>query len=74
MGSIQMFDIAYALSFIAFFSFEGWALFNKTEGDTFSERLRYYFRVKGKTGSFIFLAAFGFFSAWFAAHIIQIPI
>lgn len=71
---MQLIDIAYAIVLASFFGFEGWAIFNKTEGDTFSERLRYYFRVKGKTGSFVFLAAFGLFSAWFAAHIVQIPV
>ncbi len=52
---------------------EGWAIVNKVPGDTISERTRYYFRIKGKGGTFVFLAFFGTFSAWFSAHIIKRP-
>lgn len=71
---MDIFDVAYITSFVLFFSFEGWALCNKTEGDTFSEKTRVFFQTKGKFGSFAFLAVFGLFAAWFAAHIVQIPI
>lgn len=71
---MDLFDLAYALAFAIFFTAEGLALFNKTEGDTFSEKVRERFRVKGKTGSFAFLAVFGLFCAWFSAHIVQIPV
>ena len=57
--------------FAAFFAFEGWAVLNKTRGDTLSEHTRDYFRTKGRVGSFVFLGAFGSFSAWFAAHIVE---
>lgn len=69
-----IFTIAYAVAFVLFFSFEAWAIFNKTKGDTFSEHVRHYFKVKGKIGSFVFLALFGVFATWFAAHIVQIPV
>lgn len=68
---MDIFTLAYLASFLLFFGFEGWAIFNKTDGDTFSEKVREYFHVKGKVGSFAFLALFGFFAAWFAAHIVQ---
>lgn len=71
---MDVFDVGYAAAFVLFFGFEGWALFNKVEGDTFSEKVREYFGTKGKVGSFIFLTTFGLFTAWFAAHIVQIPI
>lgn len=74
MDAIQIADFVYMLSFLAFFGYEGYALLNETEGDTFSERTRHYFRTEGKPGAFIFLAMFGMFSTWFAAHIVQIPI
>lgn len=70
----MIFRIGYALSFVMFFAFEFWAVFNKTEGDTFSEHLRAYFRTKGKVGSFVFLVLFGTFAAWFAAHIVKADI
>ena len=66
-----VFTVGYAISGLIFFGFEFWAVFNKTEGDTFSEHLRVYFHTKGKVGSFVFLAVFGTFAAWFAAHIAQ---
>lgn len=69
-----VFTVGYLVSMLLFFGFELWAVFNKTEGDTFTEHIRAYFRVKGKVGSFAFLAVFGLFAAWFAAHIVQIPI
>ena len=71
---MDIFDVGYSAAFLLFFGFEGWALLNKTEGDTFSEKTRDYFRTKGKVGSFAFLAAFGTFAAWFVAHIVQIPV
>jgi hypothetical protein len=66
----MIFTAGYALAFLIFFGFEGWAIFNKTKGDTFSEHVRAYFHTKGKVGSFAFLILFGTFAAWFAAHIV----
>jgi hypothetical protein len=75
MGNLNpIFTAAYAFSIAAFLGFEFWAVFNKTEGDTFSEHIRAYFRTKGKIGSFVFLAVFGTFAAWFAAHIVRVDI
>lgn len=53
--------------------YEVWAIKNKVPGDTYSERTREYFAIKGKTGSFIFLSFLGTSSAWFAAHIVKRP-
>ena len=74
MDPLQTADFVYLLGALTFFGYEAYALFNKTEGDTFSERVRFYFRVKTKFGAFVFLAMLGMFAAWFAAHIVQIPI
>ena len=68
------FTAAYALATLIFVGFEAWAIKNKTSGDTITEHVRHYFRVKGKVGSFAFLAFFGTFAAWFIAHIVQIPV
>lgn len=69
-----VFTVGYAVSALIFFAFEFWAVFNKTEGDTFTEHVQAYFRVKGKIGTFVFLAVFGTFAAWFAAHVVDIAI
>ncbi len=66
-------DYALAVSLVPLVGFEVWAINNMVEGDTISERTREYFNVKGKTGSFIFLAFLGTSSAWFAAHIVKRP-
>lgn len=68
------FTIAYAVAGLIFLVFETWAIKNKTKGDTITEHVRHYFRVKGKVGSFAFLAFFGTFAAWFVAHIVQISV
>ena len=73
-GLNPVFTIAYAVAGLIFFGFEFWAVFNKTPGDTFTENVRAYFHVKGKMGAFAFLALFGTFAAWFAAHIVQISV
>lgn len=69
-----VFTVAYAIAGFIFLAFETWAIKNKTKGDTISEHVRYYFHVKGKVGSFAFLAVFGTFAAWFAAHIVQLAV
>lgn len=69
-----IFTAGYATAAVIFFGFEFWAIFNKTPGDTFTEHVQSYFHVKGKVGSFVFLAVFGTFAAWFAAHIIRIAV
>lgn len=74
MGLNPLFTVAYVIAGFIFFVFEAWAIKNKTKGDTITEHIRHYFNVKGKFGSFAFLAVFGTFAAWFAAHIIQIPV
>ena len=65
-----VFTVAYLISGLIFFGFEFWAIFNKTPGDTFTEHVQAYFHTKGKVGSFVFLAVFGTFAAWFSAHIV----
>ncbi len=67
----RKFTTIWAAMTAALFGFEGWAVLNKTKGDTITEHVRYYFRVKGKVGTFVFLGAFGSFSAWFVAHILK---
>ncbi len=70
MGLNPIFTWAYGVATALFLTFELWALANKTPGDTITEHIQHYFRVKGKIGSLVFLVMFGSFSAWFAAHIL----
>lgn len=71
---MDVYDIVYLSAIAVFFGMEGYALLNKTDGDTFSEKTREFFRTKSKPGAFIFLFMLGGFVAWFAAHIVEIPI
>lgn len=67
-------DLVLAVTLLPLLGFEAYAIKNKVPGDTISERVRVYFRVKEKSGSLIFLAFLGAVTAWFAAHIVQIPV
>ena len=64
-------DGLLALSMGALLVGEAWAIANHVPGDTISERTRVYFKIKGKGGTFVFLATLGTFSAWFSAHIVK---
>lgn len=67
-------DLVLMATLLPLLGFEAYAIKNKVPGDTISERVRVYFNVKGKAGSYIFLAFLGSAAAWFAAHIVQIPV
>lgn len=71
---MDIYDVVYLSAIAVFFGMEGYALFNKTDGDTFSEKTREFFNTKTKLGAFTFLFMLGGFFAWFAAHIVQIPV
>lgn len=71
---MDIYDVLYLAAIALFFGVEGYALKNQTEGDTFSEKTREFFRTKTKLGAFAFLFMLGGFFAWFAAHIVQIPV
>ncbi len=66
-------DILLAVTFLLVGGAEAYAIKSRVPGDTISERVRVYFRIKrdatGKAGAFVFLALVGTFAAWFAAHI-----
>lgn len=64
-------DLAMASTLLPLIGFEAYAILNKVPGDTISERTRYYFDVKGRVGSMVFLAFLGTASSWFAAHIVE---
>lgn len=63
-------DLVLAATLLPLLAFEVYAIRNRVPGDTISERTRVYFRIKGKAGSYIFLAFLGSSAAWFAAHIV----
>lgn len=52
-------------------AYEIYAIFNKKNGDTLSERVRALFHVKTKTGKSVFTVVWLAFCAWFLIHIIQ---
>lgn len=49
--------------------YEAYAIFNRPEGDTLSEKIRALFRVKSKPGRAIFTVLWAGFSVWFLFHI-----
>ncbi len=67
-------DVVLGVATFLLVGFETYAIKNRVPGDTISERTRVYFRVKGKPGSYIFLAFLGSAAAWYAAHIVQVPV
>jgi len=62
-------DIVWGSLFAAGAAFETYAIFNKKNGDTLSERTRALFQVKTKTGKAVFTVAWVTFAAWFLIHI-----
>jgi cytosine/uracil/thiamine/allantoin permease len=67
-------DLVWGAIILAFLGFEFWTIKNKVRGDTFTERVRFHFKVSGRKGAFAFLAVLGFTAAWFAAHIVEISV
>lgn len=49
---------------------ELWALSNRAPGDTLSERIRDWFRVKSASGRTVFALLWTGFAAWFLIHIL----
>lgn len=49
---------------------EVWALVNRTDGDTLSERTRAWFRVHTRSGRAVFAVAWVAFAGWFLVHIL----
>ncbi|MFD1657012.1 hypothetical protein ACFSL4_01860 [Streptomyces caeni] len=49
---------------------EVWALRNSRPGDTLSERVRAWFRVRTRPGAAVFAVAWTAFAAWFLVHIL----
>lgn len=64
-------NIVWGALFAAGGAYEIYAIFNRRNGDTLSERVRSLFHVKTKTGKVVFSLAWLTFSAWFLIHIIQ---
>lgn len=57
---------------------EVWAIANRTPGDTYTERMRAWFRTDTRAGAYGFLialgAAVGALVVWLGAHVVQIPV
>lgn len=57
---------------------EVWAIANRTPGDTYSERLRVWFRTDTKVGAYGFLLALGAgvgaLVVWLGAHVVTLPV
>ncbi|THA72547.1 hypothetical protein E6R60_26835 [Streptomyces sp. A0642] len=54
----------------AAFAYEMYGVFNKTSGDTLSERVRAWFRTSTRGGKAAFVIAWLGLTAWFIPHII----
>lgn len=52
-------------------AYETYAILNKKNGDTLSERTRDWFRTRTKTGRAVFTGSWIAFSVWFLIHIIN---
>lgn len=63
-------NIVWGALFAAGGAYEIYAIFNKKNGDTLSERTRTLFRTKTKIGKTVFTAGWVAFSAWFLFHIL----
>lgn len=63
-------NAVWGLLFGAGAAYETYAIFNKRNGDTLSERTRALFQVRTKLGRTVFTTAWVAFSAWFLYHII----
>jgi hypothetical protein len=63
-------DVAWGLLLGAGAAYETYGIFNRTNGDTLSERTRAWFHTNTKTGKAVFTVSWLAFSAWFLIHII----
>lgn len=52
------------------FVYEMYGVFNKTDGDTLSERVREWFHTKSTPGKVVFTVAWLGLTAWFIPHIV----
>ena len=52
--------------------YEVWAIRNKTSGDTLSENLRVWFRVRSNLGRIVFVVVTGCIFAWLIPHILGV--
>ena len=63
-------DVVWLAWLGAFAVIECYALVSRAQGDTLSERLRAWFRVKRPAGRFAFAATVVALAAWLIPHII----
>lgn len=63
-------DVVWGALFAAGFAYEAYALLNRKNGDTLSERTRAWFRTRTKPGRAVFAIAWGSFAVWFLVHIL----
>ncbi|MFE9455995.1 hypothetical protein [Streptomyces californicus] len=62
-------NVIWTTLFAAGAAYEAYAIANKVQGDTLSERVRALFNVKRKPGRGLFVVAWAGFSVWFLFHI-----
>ncbi|MGW0736959.1 hypothetical protein [Streptomyces sp. NPDC002851] len=63
-------DVIWVVLLAAGAAYELYALWNKTPGDTLSERVRAWFRVHTRPGRALFALAWVGFATWFLVHIL----
>lgn len=65
-----MFTVLWVILLLPPLLWEAYAIANKTEGDTLSERMRIWFRVHTTGGRVTFAVLWVGFACWFLIHLI----
>jgi len=64
-------NVVWGSLIAAGFAYEAYALLNKKNGDTLSERTRVWFHTRTKVGRIAFAVSWLSFAAWYLIHILQ---
>ncbi|MEU3399493.1 hypothetical protein [Streptomyces filamentosus] len=65
-------DAIWGALLLAGAAYEAYAIGNRLDGDTLSERLRVWLRTRTRTGRAVFLAAWTVLAIWFPLHITEV--
>ncbi|MFD5878490.1 hypothetical protein [Streptomyces yangpuensis] len=65
-------DAIWAALLLAGAAYEAYAIANRVDGDTLSERLREWLRTRTRTGRAVFLTAWLALAVWFPLHITEL--
>lgn len=65
-------DLIWGALLLAGLTYEGYAIANRVDGDTLSERLRAWLRTPTRTGRALFLGTWLVLAIWFPLHITEL--